>query len=57
MNKYKAYYTGNKNGSIMVVADSQTDAETMVWDWLQDSESVENYPVPLAYDLHIKLIK
>jgi hypothetical protein len=57
MNKYQAYYTGNKNGSIMVVADSQTDAETMVWDWLQDSESVENYPVPLAYDLHIKLIK
>lgn len=54
MKKYKVYYTGSKNGSIMVDANSNTEAEDMVWDWLQDSEISEDYPIALDYEIHCK---
>ena len=54
MKKYKVYYTGSKNGSIMVDANSNIEAEDMVWDWLQDSETSEDYPIALDYEIDCK---
>jgi len=38
----------------MVDANSNIEAEDMVWDWLQDSEISEDYPIALDYEIHCK---
>jgi len=38
----------------MVDANSNIEAEDMVWDWLQDSEISEDYTIALDYEIHCK---
>lgn len=59
MKKYKVYYTINHTGYVDVEADSNMEAEDIVWDMLHDGEISEkdatdsDYQVDLSREVKV----
>jgi hypothetical protein len=51
MKKYKVYYSVCHHGSIIVDADSNMEAEDIVWDMLHDEEIEESSFIDSDYQV------
>lgn len=49
MKKYKVYYTINHSGCVVVEANSNMEAEDIVWDMLHDGELSEEDTIDSDY--------
>ena len=55
MAKYKVYYSIAHHGSIEVEADSNMEAEDIVWDMLHDDELSEKDTIDSDYQVDLSM--
>lgn len=55
MKKYKVYYSIANHGSIEVEADSNMEAEDIVWDMLHDDEISEKDTIDSDYQVDLSM--
>ncbi len=55
MKKYKVYYSIAHHGSIEVEADSNMEAEDIVWDMLHDDEISEKDTIDSDYQVDLSM--
>jgi hypothetical protein len=55
MKKYKVYYSIAHHGSIEVEADSNMEAEDIVWDMLHDDEISEKDTIDSDYQVDLSV--
>ena len=55
MAKYKVYYSIAHHGSIEVEADSNMEAEDIVWDMLHDDEISEKDTIDSDYQVDLSM--
>lgn len=55
MKKYKVYYSIAHHGSIEVEADSNMEAEDIVWDMLHDDELSEKDTIDSDYQVDLSM--